>query len=254
MRAASGGGLRLRSFSVASRKSGSLWQRERLALTAWLESLKKPVGALTCNDGCGRQVIETCSIGGIHVPNDVAVVGVDEDHLLSEFSNPPLSSVMLNTEQGGYQAAEMLDQMMRKRVTRQQVILVRMREGSCPSLLRRRRHRGPGRGRCRDVHPRQRSATDRSAGCRDVFGNFTPGVGIPFPAQSGRSIREEIQRIRVWIGSSSYWWKPTCRCDGVTRVVGHPARPAPRAAALGERPQMTGGRGAGRHYFLGYFL
>ena len=57
-------------------------------------------------------MIEACAVGGMHVPNDVAVVGVNEDHLLSELSNPPLSSVAFNAEQGGYRAAELLHGMM----------------------------------------------------------------------------------------------------------------------------------------------
>ena len=72
-------------------------------------------------------MIEACALGGMHVPNDVAVVGVDEDHLLSELSNPPLSSVALNAEQGGYEAAELLDGLMSGRVKEPRLILVEPR-------------------------------------------------------------------------------------------------------------------------------
>ena len=101
-----------------------LWRRELTAVTAWLESLPKPVGVLACNDVLGRQLIEVCALDGLRVPHDIAVVGIDEDHLLSEFSNPPLSSVALNAERGGYEAAELLSKLMSGRVKQQQLILV----------------------------------------------------------------------------------------------------------------------------------
>ena len=67
--------------------------REKKLVTAWLQSLPKPVGIMACNDIRGRQVIEACLRAGLRVPDDVAVVGVDEDHLLCELANPTLSSV-----------------------------------------------------------------------------------------------------------------------------------------------------------------
>ena len=100
------------------------WHREQPLVTAWLQSLPKPVGIMTCNDIRGRQVIEACLQAGLRVPDDVAVVGVDEDRLLCELANPPLSSVALNLERAGYQAAELLDGMMSGRVCQPQRILV----------------------------------------------------------------------------------------------------------------------------------
>ena len=100
------------------------WHREEPLVTAWLESLPKPVGIMTCNDIRGRQVIEACLQAGLRVPDDVAVVGVDEDRLLCDLANPPLSSVALNLERAGYRAAELLDGLMSSRVCRPQRILV----------------------------------------------------------------------------------------------------------------------------------
>ena len=105
-------------------RSSIIWNREYPSVITWLQSLQKPVGIMACNDIRGRQVIEACSLGGMHVPNDVAVVGADEDLVLSELSNPPLSSVALNGEQGGYQAAELLHRMMLGQVKKPQRILV----------------------------------------------------------------------------------------------------------------------------------
>ena len=90
-----------------------IWEREQPRLAAWLDALPKPVGVMACNDDRGREVLEASRAAGIHVPEELAVVGVDNDELLCELADPPLSSVMLNAEAGGYQAAALLDQLMR---------------------------------------------------------------------------------------------------------------------------------------------
>ena len=78
----------------------------------WLESLPKPVGLMAYSDACGRHVLACCKSIGLAVPDDVAVVGVDKDEVLSELSELALSSVILNTEMIGFEAARLLDQMM----------------------------------------------------------------------------------------------------------------------------------------------
>jgi LacI family transcriptional regulator len=82
-------------------------------LKAWLLSLPKPAGVMACNDACGRQVVAACSEAGIAVPDQIAVIGVDNDELLCELADPPLSSVVLDCEQAGYAAAELLDGLMK---------------------------------------------------------------------------------------------------------------------------------------------
>ena len=84
-------------------------------LVPWLKSLPKPVGVLACNDVRGRQVINACELAGLKVPDDVAIVGVDNDEVLCELSNPPLSSVVPDTYRLGFQGAEMLDGLMNGR-------------------------------------------------------------------------------------------------------------------------------------------
>lgn len=82
------------------------------AVARWLKKLPKPLGLMACNDIRGQQVLNACRAAGIVVPNDVAVVGVDDDEVLCELSDPPLSSVSLDTERIGYEAAALLDQMI----------------------------------------------------------------------------------------------------------------------------------------------
>ena len=81
-------------------------------IVRWIESLPRPVGIMACNDIRGQQVLNACRAIGIEVPDEVAVVGVDNDELLCELSDPPLSSVEPNTERIGFEAAALLDRMM----------------------------------------------------------------------------------------------------------------------------------------------
>jgi LacI family transcriptional regulator len=100
------------------------WEREQKLLATWLADLPKPVGVLACNDDRGRQVLDACRLGGVSVPLGAAIVGVDNDELLCELADPPLSSVMLNAETGGYRAAALLDRMMRGRIRTPKRLLV----------------------------------------------------------------------------------------------------------------------------------
>jgi LacI family transcriptional regulator len=88
------------------------WEDEQPILVEWLKSLPKPVGLMACNDICGREVLQACAVAGLRVPDDVAVVGVDNDELMCELSSPPLSSVALDVEKAGYEAARLLDNLM----------------------------------------------------------------------------------------------------------------------------------------------
>ena len=74
--------------------------------------IPKPVGILACNDDRGHELLNACREVKVAVPDDVAVIGVDNDEVLCELSDPPLSSVDSNTEQTGYRAALLLDQLM----------------------------------------------------------------------------------------------------------------------------------------------
>lgn len=117
-------GLPCHEFPLPQAAPDRRWGREQAILGAWLRELPKPLGVLACDDDRGRQVLEASRGAGLQVPEDVAVVGVDNDELLCELSDPPLSSVALNTEQAGYEAAALLDGLMSGRVRESRRILV----------------------------------------------------------------------------------------------------------------------------------
>jgi LacI family transcriptional regulator len=85
------------------------WKKELPALAKWLKSLPKPVGIMACSDKRAQHVLEACYIAKLHVPEDVAVLGVDNDDFFCELSYRPLSSISINTESIGYQVGEILD-------------------------------------------------------------------------------------------------------------------------------------------------
>ncbi|WP_395744678.1 XylR family transcriptional regulator [Prosthecobacter sp.] len=89
------------------------WNRERRKLARWLTALPKPVGIMASYDIRGQHVLEVCRELGLQVPDEVAVIGQHNDELLCAFCQPPLSSVMPNARQAGYEAARLLDRMMR---------------------------------------------------------------------------------------------------------------------------------------------
>ncbi|HOK78908.1 MAG TPA: DNA-binding transcriptional regulator [Verrucomicrobiota bacterium] len=100
------------------------WQTELNKMARWLKSLPKPVGLMAANDDRGEQVIEACKVAGIRVPDEVAVIGVDNDELVCELSDPPMSSIALNFERAGYESAGVLDLLMRGKVVKGKKILV----------------------------------------------------------------------------------------------------------------------------------
>ena len=88
------------------------WWTQREAIRTWLDGLSKPVGIFACYDGCGQQLLEICRYYDIRVPDDVAIVGVDNDELLCELTTPTMSSVVPNAFRTGVHAAGILDRML----------------------------------------------------------------------------------------------------------------------------------------------
>jgi LacI family transcriptional regulator len=88
------------------------WEQQQQGLVAWIRSLAKPVGVMTSTDLMGQQFLEACQRAAVVVPEQVAVIGADNDELICNLCFPPLSSVVINDAQRGYQAAVVLDQLM----------------------------------------------------------------------------------------------------------------------------------------------
>jgi LacI family transcriptional regulator len=101
-----------RGHHTTTRKYEELGLSDGDQLARWIAQLPKPIGLMACNDIRGQQILNACRSIRVAVPDEVAVVGVDNDEVLCELSDPPLSSVVPHTERIGYEAAALLDRLM----------------------------------------------------------------------------------------------------------------------------------------------
>lgn len=81
-------------------------------LIRWLKALPKPIGVLCCNDDFGQILIDACSMEGLKVPHEIAILGVDNDELLCDITYPKLSSIARNHVKAAFNACEVLDKLM----------------------------------------------------------------------------------------------------------------------------------------------
>ncbi|HEV7282060.1 MAG TPA: DNA-binding transcriptional regulator [Pirellulaceae bacterium] len=88
------------------------WTRERQRMTRWIRKLPKPIGIMACYDIKAQQLLDVCRDIDVAVPEEIAVIGVDNDPLVCELASPRLSSVIPNVQRTGYEAARLLDRMM----------------------------------------------------------------------------------------------------------------------------------------------
>lgn len=84
------------------------WMGEARQLYAWLRSLPKPIGIFAAEDGVGHDILEAAMEAGIKVPEEIAVLGTYNEVTRCLLSNPPLSSIAMDLEQTGYNAAALL--------------------------------------------------------------------------------------------------------------------------------------------------
>ncbi|MGH9162489.1 MAG: XylR family transcriptional regulator, partial [Vicinamibacteraceae bacterium] len=99
-------------FCGESGRSLATWEQDQRRLTEWLARLAKPVGVMACSDRLGTRVLDACRRADLAVPEEVAVIGVDNDEETCLLGHPPLSSVIDDAEQVGFAAAHLLDEMM----------------------------------------------------------------------------------------------------------------------------------------------
>ncbi len=88
------------------------WDKQQRQIVKWLQQLPKPIGIMTCHDGRGHEVLDACRRADLHVPDEVAVIGVDNDPHLCNLCTPPLTSIDVNPGRIGYEAARVLHEFM----------------------------------------------------------------------------------------------------------------------------------------------
>ena len=113
-KAVAGAGREVRVYAPPGNVTRA-WEREEPCVIEWLRALPKPVGLMACIDERSQQIAEACKKASLRVPDEVAIVGVDNDEMICTLSGIPLSSVAIAAEKGGYEAAALLDRLMRGR-------------------------------------------------------------------------------------------------------------------------------------------
>ncbi len=96
---------------------GGEWTESHVLLDKWLLSLPKPVAIFACDDNFALQVSEICKMNHIKIPQDVSLLGVDNDDLICNLSDPPISSIVLDVEKGGFEAGRLIHQLIKKEKT-----------------------------------------------------------------------------------------------------------------------------------------
>lgn len=185
-------------YGACSDKEQRDWAAERPRMEAWLKSLPKPIALFAPNDRRGKQVLDACMDAGVSVPDEVAVLGVDNDEWICEASVPTLSSIQCDPRPAGYRIAEHLDLLMRGKrlkkreylvepirvVTRQSTEWTAIADQKMASALR--------YIQINTQNPRLR-VTDVARSC----GLSRRATEIRFRNATGRTVRAEIEHVRL---------------------------------------------------------
>jgi LacI family transcriptional regulator len=173
------------------------WEKQQERLADWIDTLPKPVGIMASNDERGLMVLDACRRRKHRAPEEVAVIGVDNDEYLCDLSVPPLTSIDVNAEQVGAAAAELLDSLMAGHAPPPAPIII------------------PPRGIIARRSTDMLASEDPAVNCALAFIQENAGRGIQVPDVAahvkmsrasleprikrilGRTIHQEIQRVQL---------------------------------------------------------
>ncbi len=101
------------------------WDAEAPELIEWVRNLPKPIAVFATHDDRGRLVALACQEAGVAVPEQVAILGVNNDELTCEMAHPPLSSIDHNARRMGREAAAMLHRMLDGQAAPEQPVVIK---------------------------------------------------------------------------------------------------------------------------------
>ena len=191
-------GFKCHMYGRLTRDEKHDWAIEQNRMKRWLKSLPKPIALFAAMDGRGRQILDACMDAEITVPDEIAVLGVDNDELICEATFPTMSSVETTGKQTGYMIAEHLDHLMRGQRRKKQVFI------NTPTHIITRRSTDatmiPDPQIARALEFIWKEAGHRPIHVPDVvsiIGSSRRFAEIHFKNVVGRTILEEILRIRL---------------------------------------------------------
>ncbi len=98
------------SSTLSDLEQAGMWDFE--PLSKWITTLERPTGLFVCNDICGQQVLNACQFVEATIPDDIGLIGVDDDDAICMLCDPTLTSIRPHAERVGYRAAELLHEML----------------------------------------------------------------------------------------------------------------------------------------------
>jgi LacI family transcriptional regulator len=105
-------------------RRGETWGAIDPRFGKWLRTLPKPCGVFAYHDFLAWEVTQVCNTMGLQLPEEIALLGVDDDELFCRLAHPPISSIAYPAERIGFEAARVLDELMRgKRAPRRPILL-----------------------------------------------------------------------------------------------------------------------------------
>ena len=162
----------------------------------WLARLPKPCGLLAANDSIGAQVLTAAKQAGIVVPDDLNVIGIDDNESVCEQTSPPLTSIQIDFSVGGSAAGQLLDDLLKRRphVSRQRFYGVQR----LTERLSTRRLLKPSPSVRLALEAIRRRAADgiASADILPLLGGSRRSAELRFREATGKSILEEILDVR----------------------------------------------------------
>lgn len=112
-----GKGFTVYPFSSPEQRTGDHWVFDATKVSRWLLDLPKPLALFACDDYHALEITEVCKMYNIRIPTDIAILGVDNDNLLCNISDPALSSIELDITNGGYEVGKLLHQFIDKKIS-----------------------------------------------------------------------------------------------------------------------------------------
>lgn len=190
-------GLACAVYPSPSNHEREEWEVERQRMSRWLAKLPKPLAVFAANDARGRQVLSACLAADLPVPYEVAVLAVNNDVMICETSLPPLSSIAVDMERAGYAAAELLDQLMRKTLTKQRCVTFDPQEVVARASTQRLQVNDRLVIRALEYIRINAGLNIRVSDVAGHAGVTQRWVEKRFAQTLGRSVMDEIQRVRM---------------------------------------------------------
>ena len=169
--------------------------RHDIPLGPQLLALRRPMSIFAVNDILGRQILDTAESVGIKVPQDLSVLGVDNERFTCQTAHPPLASIQPDFKTAGYLAAKSLDRLLNGKETASKLIY------PIRNIVYRRSLEPPGTAS--RIVQMAKTAIDESPSLRDI-NSLATGLGISrrlldlrFRQIEGISILDYIQTVRI---------------------------------------------------------